>query len=296
MSNSIINLGELSKPIDTLINKISDATGVLFEPTRIRRKAKAEADAKITIAKADAIVRNIELKNNLKLQEISKRALQRVVREEVIKQENIENIILKAIPYITSSAKSEDIDNDWLLKFFDKSKYISNEKMQEIWGKILAGEANKPGNSSRKTLDIVEELDQNDASFFQNLMLFTFYYENVDPIIFIYDIDNKIYSDRKVYFSILKHLSILGLISFDNMTNYFYQKMPQTYDIVYGNNKINIKHNKPENNKLEYGKVMLSQYGEELFRIFERKFDEEILKYTVEKIKKQNIVVKVTKI
>ena len=122
MSNSIINLGELSKPIDTLINKISDATGVLFEPTRIRRKAKAEADAKITIAKADAIVRNIELKNNLKLQEISKRALQRVVREEVIKQKNIENIILKAIPYITSLAKSEDIDNDWLLKFFDKSK------------------------------------------------------------------------------------------------------------------------------------------------------------------------------
>ena len=295
MSNSIINLGELSKPIDTLINKISDVTGVLFEPTRIRRKAKAEADAKITIAKADAIVRNIELKNNLKLQEISKRALQRVVREEVIKQKNIENIILKAISYITSSAKSEYIDNDWLLKFFDKSKYISNEKMQEIWGKILAGEANKPGNFSRKTLDIVEELDQNDASFFQNLMLFTFYYENVDPIIFIYDIDNKIYSNRKVYFNILKHLSILGLISFDNITNYYCQ-LPQTYDIVYGNNKINIKHNKPEHNKLENGKVMLSQYGEELFRIFERKFDEEILKYTVEKIKKQNIVLEVTKI
>ena len=161
MSNSIINLdlGELSKPIDTLINKISDATGVLFEPRRIRRKAEAEADAKITIAKSDAIVRNIELENNLKLQEINKRALQRVVREEVIKQKNIENIILKAISYITSSAKSEDIDNDWLLKFFDKSKYISNEKMQEIWGKILAGEANKPGNFSRKTLDIVEELN-----------------------------------------------------------------------------------------------------------------------------------------
>ena len=296
MSNSIINFGELSKPIDTLINKISDATGVLFEPTRIRRKAKAEADAKITIAKANAIVRDIELKNNLKLQEISKRALQRIVREEVIKQENIENIILKAIPYITSSAKSEDIDNDWLLKFFDKSKYISNKKMQEIWGKILAGEANKPGNFSRKTLDIVEELDQNDASFFQNLMLFTFYYENVHPIIFIYDIDNKIYSDRKVDFAILKHLSILGLISFDNITDYCYQKIPQTYDIVYGNNKINIKHNKIEHNKLECGKVMLSQYGEELFRIFERKFDEEILKYAVEKIKKQNIVVEVTKI
>ena len=53
-SNSLINLGDLGKPIDTLIHKISDATGVLYEPTRIRRKAKAESDAAIISAKAEA--------------------------------------------------------------------------------------------------------------------------------------------------------------------------------------------------------------------------------------------------
>ena len=53
-SNSLINLGDLAKPIDTLIHKISDATGVLYEPTRIRRKAEAESDAAIISAKAEA--------------------------------------------------------------------------------------------------------------------------------------------------------------------------------------------------------------------------------------------------
>ena len=53
-SNSLINLGDLGKPIDTLIHKISDATGVLYEPTRIRRKAKAKSDAAIISAKAEA--------------------------------------------------------------------------------------------------------------------------------------------------------------------------------------------------------------------------------------------------
>ena len=55
-SNSLVNVGDLVKPIDTLINKISNATGALYEPRRIRRKAKAESEAAITSAKAEAVV------------------------------------------------------------------------------------------------------------------------------------------------------------------------------------------------------------------------------------------------
>ncbi len=40
--NSIINLGELSKPATVLIEKISDAVGGIFKPYQIIRAAKAE--------------------------------------------------------------------------------------------------------------------------------------------------------------------------------------------------------------------------------------------------------------
>lgn len=44
-SKSIINFGDLSKPANTLINKISDAIGGIFKPQQIRRVAQAEAEA-----------------------------------------------------------------------------------------------------------------------------------------------------------------------------------------------------------------------------------------------------------
>jgi hypothetical protein len=44
-SNSLINLGDLSKPANTLVEKISDAIGGIFRPYQIRRIAQAEAEA-----------------------------------------------------------------------------------------------------------------------------------------------------------------------------------------------------------------------------------------------------------
>ncbi len=43
--NSLINLGDLSKPATILIKKISNAVGILYEPRRIKNTAKAEAEA-----------------------------------------------------------------------------------------------------------------------------------------------------------------------------------------------------------------------------------------------------------
>jgi hypothetical protein len=44
-SFSLVDLGKLAEPINTLITKISNAAGILYEPTRIRKKAQAELSA-----------------------------------------------------------------------------------------------------------------------------------------------------------------------------------------------------------------------------------------------------------
>ena len=71
---ALVEFGKLAKPATVLIKKISDATGVLYEPTRIRRKAKAEADASKTKALIDLEIENIQ-----------NRALNRLVNEEIKK-------------------------------------------------------------------------------------------------------------------------------------------------------------------------------------------------------------------
>jgi hypothetical protein len=48
-----------------------------------------------------------------------------MVREEGKKQENIESITNKAIPHLSPEAKPEDIENDSITHFFDRSRLVA---------------------------------------------------------------------------------------------------------------------------------------------------------------------------
>jgi len=85
-SISLVNLGKLSKPADTLIQKVSSAVGGIFEPWQIKRAAKAEAEA--NLIKADS---------EIKITDLHRRAMHRFVEEEANRQENMETITEKAI-------------------------------------------------------------------------------------------------------------------------------------------------------------------------------------------------------
>ena len=84
-SNSLIDLGNLSKPADTLIKKVSDAVGGLFAPYQVKRMAKAEAEAAMIKAQSETEITDLHL-----------RAVHRWIEEEAQYQENMENITAKA--------------------------------------------------------------------------------------------------------------------------------------------------------------------------------------------------------
>lgn len=129
MSLIDLSLSGLSEPGTKLIEKISDAIGVLYEPTRIRKKAKAEAEAKRT-----------ELISRLELEGIEKRAVERFLKRETKRQENIENITMQAAQSLSESDNVSDIDEDWIEAFFRECEDISDEQMQMLWGRILSEE------------------------------------------------------------------------------------------------------------------------------------------------------------
>ena len=54
--SSLINLGDVSKPVTVLIKKISNAVGVLYEPRRITKAAEAEAQEEARGAEHEPIV------------------------------------------------------------------------------------------------------------------------------------------------------------------------------------------------------------------------------------------------
>ena len=107
--NSVINFGELAKPATVLIEKVSNAVGVLYEPRRIRKKAEAEVEAEKIKALAD-----------IELSEIQQRGIERFVHQEARKQENIESITTQASSQLNDSAKADELEEDWIAHFFDK--------------------------------------------------------------------------------------------------------------------------------------------------------------------------------
>lgn len=139
-----------------LIEKISDATGVLYEPTRTVRRAKAEAKAAIVRAESD-----------VEIADIQRRAAQRFINEQILYQANMEEIIEKASSSISDDASPETMGNDWLLNFFDKCRMVSEDEMQELWARVLTGEAEHPGNVSVRTLSTLQNLDQHTADLFR---------------------------------------------------------------------------------------------------------------------------------
>ncbi len=200
--NSLINLGDISKPATVLIEKVSEALGGYFKPHQIKRVAKAEAEAEIIRAQAQ-----------IEVTDLQRRALGRFVVEEAKKQDNIEKITEKAIPQLEDSATPQDVEDDWITNFFDKCRIISDDEMQSLWAKVLAGEANSPGSYSKRTVNFLGSLDKADAHLFSSLCGFGWFLGDVVPL--IYSSEEPIYNYQNINFNTLSHLDDIGLVSFN---------------------------------------------------------------------------------
>lgn len=170
--SSIINLGELAKPATVLIEKVSNAVGVLYEPRRIIKRAEAEAKAE-----------EIKVLAGIELSAIQQRGIERLVHQEARKQENIENITAQAAKELPPNAKAEELDEDWVAHFFDRCDKVSDETMQSLWSSLLAGEATKPGTYSKRTVDFVASMDKKDAELFTKFCQFVWMIGGVSGIL-----------------------------------------------------------------------------------------------------------------
>lgn len=261
-SNSLVNLGALGKPIDILINKISEATGVLYEPRRIRRKAKAESEAAIISAKAEAAVDIIKTESEIEITDLHRRAAQRWIQEEAKYQKNMEDIIDEAEPHLNEEAEPDAMEDDWITNFFDRCRLISDTEMQSLWARVLAGEANVPGTYSNRTVNLLSDLDKSDAELFTKLCGFGWLIGKVVPLVF--DEQAEIYTRHRINFSTLSHLQDIGLVQFANLTSFLKTGCPKRFTVLYYGKLLLLEMPGDINNTLEIGKIHLTKIGQEL--------------------------------
>lgn len=253
-SVSLVNIGQLTVPINSLIEKVSSVIGGVFEPLQIKRIAKAEVEASL-----------IRAKSEIEITDLQRRAIHRFVEEEANRQDNMEKITRKAIPHLEENSDPAKMEDDWITNFFDKSRIISDEKMQAIWANVLAGEANTPGSFSRRTVNLLGDLDKRDAELFQ--ILCRFGWEMGDFIPLVFDVQDPIYKDLGINFMSLSHLDSLGLINFNLMSTFDKRGLPQNVLVTYFGQPLHLEMNNEQDNTVNIGKVLLTQAGLELVKV-----------------------------
>ena len=183
-SMEIKDLAGLSAPLKKLIEVVSSGIGTLSKPYFIRKTADAKAYEIKIITQAikdnqhdlgsiefnDEKINLISLDHKLIKEDFSleERTQKRVQFKEQKKQINIENITQKAAENLETENKVSDVpvDEDWISRFFNYAENISNEEMQGLWGRILAGEIRKPKSYSLRALDILRNLSTEEAETF----------------------------------------------------------------------------------------------------------------------------------
>jgi hypothetical protein len=264
----LINLGDLSKPATVLVEKVCNAVGIIYEPTRIRRNAKAEADAQQILA-----VGQIEV------DALQRRALERLVHQEARKQANIEGITAQAANSLPPTAKVEELNEDWVAYFFKQCDTVSDSEMQSLWSRLLAGEATSPGTYSRRTVDLVSTFDKADAALFTALGQFVWMIGEPNPL--IYDLNDDVYKAAGITFESLKHLDAIGLISFESLAGYNrtgFQKQGCTF--YYGRPTM-LEFPAEANNQMEVGHALLTSAGKQLMAICGSQRNDRFYEYVI---------------
>jgi hypothetical protein len=270
MSGAIVNLGELSKPATVLIEKISEAVGGVFKPYQVVRVAKAEAEAdKIRAAAA------------IEVEDLHRRALHRFLLEEGSKQENMEAITSKALPMLSDGAKPEELEKDWITNFFDKCRLISDQEMQTLWSRVLAGEAGSPGTFSKRTINFLGSLDKADAATFTSLCSFCWMVGGLTALVF--KIDDAIYKDKGINFGSLTQLDAIGLVRFDNLAGFRRIGLPKKFPAFYYGRPLELEFPSETNNEIETGHVLLTKLGTELATICGSSANPDFFEYVTRK-------------
>lgn len=249
----------LSEVGTKLIEKVAEAAGILYEPTQIRRRARAEADAAM-----------IRATSELEIDEMQRRALVRLAKEEASNQANMEAILDKTVSLIGDDASPENLDSDWIRRFFDRSRLISDEAVQDVWAKLLAGEADSPGAYSKRAIDVLDSLDSKDIHTFTRLCSFAV---NIGiPTLLIYDISDSIYRDNGLSLYDVSALESVGLVH--QSLSYSRPGLKQAGHIPYFNKNLYIEFTEgqidpgsPGSYQMSIGTIVISQAGRELLRL-----------------------------
>lgn len=239
--------------LDKLVETIANATGLTALGTIMN--ARGEANAQTYLAKKKAQTdAEIEI---LRLQGQEKVA-QYVLARNIQKLENVEEIVSKAKKQFApdEQVSEEPVEKDWMSRFLDIAEEISDKDLQDIWGRILAGEIKKPKSYSLRTLEVMRNMSKEEASLVMKASTFQVALDLVSTEPFA--------------------LSLMEQISLDDIGVVCGEELMRTMPIP-NNGKISFELNQktriniyaPHGVKIKFKGLKLTKAGQEIFTLIQ---------------------------
>lgn len=167
--DTIINIVNTTLPVVAsspvaikLISVIENIVKNLYAPVLTFKNGKAEVDVEIYKKQKE---NELFINQTFTLYEITK--LKNFVKTAEYAYEELKD-------NDANLYDSEHIDFDWIMRFFEATGNISNEDLQRLWGKVLAGELKHPGSCSLRTLGIIQNMSPKEAKIYNQICEYVF--------------------------------------------------------------------------------------------------------------------------
>lgn len=255
-NNTIVDVSGLGEIGCKFLDKISDLCGWIYT-----NSPKVEAKKSLIDS-----IKESNLPVNEKVYLISNA---NKICKEYCNQKNIMDI---ALSHLEKSAQPEAVDESWIDTFMDKSRLVSTEQAQIIWGKLLAEEINNPNTIPKSLLYSLEQMERDDANSFIDLCSCTVKLSNADDVGFypiIQNFSEAKYWKSNVTFGKILRLEELGLIKQDfGILNPGFQAVFKNGSVIasYFDSSYCFP---AERTEIPVGNVVLTHSGSELFKIID---------------------------
>jgi hypothetical protein len=187
--------------------------------------------------------------------------------ESVRKETNVAKSILIAEDILGQDQQEPSdtpIDDDWIYSWRDYAGRVSSEELQDLWGRILAGEVKQPGTYSMRTLEFLKGLSKSEADLISKAARFV--------------IDGRIYREKEeflepegVNFSSLLFLQDIGILSgveaLGLTTTYKTIDQNKYFKGLVASNKIILIEHEDKNKTVEAEVYLLTRVGAEVLRL-----------------------------
>ena len=175
-----LSIPALERLLEYGASGIGSVAGPLLAPLKARR----ESQAKLITAECEARVIKIRAEAHSKARAVllpdgtegevsltlNEAISERIQFQEEKRQANVASILGHAAENLRDKTVFRtEPDHDWAARFFGEVQDVSSEEMQQLWGKVLAGQVEREGSTSLHTLQVLKNLDQTTARLFAKL-------------------------------------------------------------------------------------------------------------------------------